>query len=156
MEKNNRIIKGNLAKANLIIKKNKKQIFSMLLLSSLFLFFFSTVSLVQASSLWQSQAGMGPIGEKFGASSASTPDFRQTIVDVIKVVLSFLGLLMTILIIWAGFRWMTAGGDEKKVETAKSQLTAAVIGAVVIIAAWIITYLVIETSRNVLINSSIW
>lgn len=153
MEKNNRIIKGNLAKANPIIKKNKKQIFSMLLLSSLFLLFFSTVSLVQASSLWDSQAGMGSIGEKFGASSGSTPDFRQTIVDVVKLVLSFLGLLMTILIIWAGFRWMTAGGDEKKVETAKSQLTAAVIGAVVIIAAWIITYLVIETSSNVLFNS---
>ena len=86
----------------------------MLLLSSLFLLFFSTVSLVQASSLWDFQAGMGSIGEKFGASSGSTPDFRQTIVDVVKLVLSFLGLLMTILIIWAGFRWMTAGGDEKK------------------------------------------
>ena len=155
MEKNNQEIKGNLAKANLIIKKNKKQIFSLVLLSTLFLVFVSASSLVNAGTLWDAQMGKTDIGQKFGANDGTAPDAKDLVADIIRTVLSYLGLLMTIIILWAGFRWMTAGGDEKKVETAKSHLRSAVIGAIVIIAAWMITFFVVDTTRKAITNS-IW
>ena len=46
------------------------------------------------------------------------------------------------MIIYAGFEWMTAQGDEKKVDKAKDTLTRAVIGLIIIIAAYSITYFV--------------
>ena len=155
MEKNNQEIKGNLAKANLIIKKNKKQIFSLVLLSTLFLVFVSASSLAEATTLWDRQMGTESIGSGFGASDGTPADAKDLVVEIIKTLLSFMGLIMTILVIWAGFRWMTAGGDEKKVETAKSQLTAAVIGAIIILAAWMITFFVVDTTRKAITNS-IW
>ncbi len=48
---------------------------------------------------------------------------------------------------------MTAGGDEKKIETAKKHLTSAVIGAIIIVSAWVITYFVEETARKMITNS---
>jgi len=155
MEKNNQRIKGDLTKANLITKKSKKQIFSFVLLSTLFLVFISAASLVNAATLWDNQMGKDSIGTGFGASDGTPANVKDLVVEVIKIILSFIGLIMTVVIIWAGFRWMTAGGDEKKVETAKSQLTAAVIGIIIILAAWMITYFVVDTTRQAITNS-IW
>ena len=60
----------------------------------------------------------------------------------VKAALSLLGIIFLVLIIYAGFNWMTAQGDEKKVDTAKDTLTRAVIGLIIITAAYSITYFV--------------
>jgi len=53
-----------------------------------------------------------------------------------------LSLIFIVLILYAGYNWMTAGGEEKKVEDAKGTITRAIIGLVIIIAAFAITYFV--------------
>ena len=45
---------------------------------------------------------------------------------------------------FAGYLWMTAGGDSGKVDKAKSYMLNAVIGIIIILAAYIITEFVIE------------
>ncbi|HOZ55625.1 MAG: hypothetical protein BWY51_00537 [Parcubacteria group bacterium ADurb.Bin316] len=155
MQKNNQPVDGSLRKVNLIIKKSKKQICSFFLLFALFFTFVFISSAAQAGTLWDMQMGKTAIGEKFGATDGQPADAKDTIIEVVKVFLSFMGILMTIMIIWAGVRWMTAGGDEKKVEKAKSHLLAAVIGAVIILAAWVISFIVIDTTRKAITNS-IW
>lgn len=69
-------------------------------------------------------------------------DPRDVIVSIIKYFITFLGLIFTILIILGGFRWMTAGGSEEKVNNAKKTVITASIGMVVILSAYAITVFV--------------
>jgi len=47
-------------------------------------------------------------------------------------------------LLYAGYHWMTAQGDEKKVDKAKDTITRAVIGLIVTVGAYAITYFVIQ------------
>lgn len=69
---------------------------------------------------------------------------EQLAISVINWVLGILALIAVILILVGGFRWMTAGGNEEKVESAKKTLYAALIGLVIIIAGWGISVYVIN------------
>ena len=73
----------------------------------------------------------------------AAPDSMAEIVQVaISAFLGLLGIIFVILIIYSGFNWMTARGDEEKVTLAKETLTRAVIGLIIIVAAYSITYFV--------------
>lgn len=56
-------------------------------------------------------------------------------VNVVNWSLGILALIAVIFIIFAGFSWMTSGGNEKQIETAKGILKAAIIGLVIILTA---------------------
>jgi len=59
-----------------------------------------------------------------------------TIVDtVITWVQTIVFLIAILMIIWAGFTWMTAGGDEEKIKTARSMLLWALVGIAVALFA---------------------
>jgi len=57
-------------------------------------------------------------------------------IATINWVLGILALIAVVMILIGGFRWMTAGGNEEKVEGAKKLLIAALIGLVIILASW--------------------
>lgn len=61
---------------------------------------------------------------------------------IISVFLSWLGIIFVILVIYAGFTWMTSMGNEYKVIKAKNTLIQATIGLLVIVSAYAITYFV--------------
>jgi len=63
---------------------------------------------------------------------------------IIYTFYSVIGIILLIIIIYAGFLWMTAGGSEEKVEKAKKFLTNGVIGLVIILSAYAITAYVIS------------
>ncbi|MBI5765660.1 hypothetical protein HZA71_00325 [Candidatus Falkowbacteria bacterium] len=73
---------------------------------------------------------------------------KETINKIIKVILGFLGLLAVIIILWGGFIWMTAMGDEAKVEQAKKLIVAGIIGIIIILAAYAIAQFVITNIGN--------
>ncbi len=58
--------------------------------------------------------------------------------NVISVALAFAGIVLFVMFLMGGFRYLTAGGDAKAVEAAKGTLTHAILGLVVLILAWII------------------
>ena len=60
----------------------------------------------------------------------------------INLVLSFAGLLFFIFLIVAGYQWMTAGGKEETLEAARGRIKNAVIGLIIVVFAFIISYLV--------------
>ena len=64
------------------------------------------------------------------------------VATAVKAFLGLLGIIFLVLIIYAGFNWMTAQGEEEKVTKAKETLQSAVIGLIIIIAAYSITYFV--------------
>lgn len=65
-------------------------------------------------------------------------------VNIIEWVLGILGLIAVTLILYGGFTWMTAGGEEKRIETAKGILKAAIIGLVIVLTAYGVAQYVFE------------
>ncbi len=83
---------------------------------------------------------------------------EELVISIINWTLGILALIAVILILIGGFRWMTAGGNEEKVESAKKTLYAAIIGLVIILAGWGISVYVINnllefTDANSVSNS---
>lgn len=65
--------------------------------------------------------------------------------NIIVPALSLVGVIFLVLVIYGGFLWMTAGGTEAQVKKAKDIITAAVIGVVLIAAAYAITNFVFQS-----------
>lgn len=76
-------------------------------------------------------------------------DPETIVVNIINWILGILALIAVIMILIGGFKWMTAGGNEEKVEGAKKLLIAAVIGLVIILAAWGISVYAIDRLLNI-------
>jgi hypothetical protein len=64
---------------------------------------------------------------------------------IIGTFLSFLGIIFLSLIMYGGFIWMTAGGNETKVIKAKQVLQQAIIGVIIVMAAYSITAFVFHS-----------
>jgi len=75
-------------------------------------------------------------------------DIRVTIARIIRVALSFLGIIAVVLVLYAGFTIMTAGGNEENVTKGKKILMNAGIGLAIILSAWAITQFVITRLEN--------
>ena len=69
----------------------------------------------------------------------------STINTLIRYILSFLGLVAVIIILWGGFLWMTSAGDDDKVAKARKLIISGIIGIVIILAAFIIANFAIST-----------
>lgn len=69
---------------------------------------------------------------------------------VIGIALGFVEVILFLLFLWAGFLWMTAGGDEAKVKKAKAYMYNAVAGLVIIALSYVISSFVITQLSTVL------
>lgn len=77
-------------------------------------------------------------------ASATEGTLSETVGKIIKAVLGLLGTIFLALTVYAGVLWMTAAGDESKSEKAMSILKTAVIGLIIILAAYAITFFVLS------------
>ena len=95
------------------------------------------------AQLSDAQASLETIGGSLGDDLGSQ-SLEQLIASIIQVLLSVLGIIFLILTIYAGFLYLTSQGDKDKAGKAIKLLTQAVIGLVIIIAAYAISAFVIE------------
>lgn len=75
----------------------------------------------------------GPIPDVTG--NGSTSDIRVTAINVLRTILSFLGLVAVIVIVIAGIRLIIGGADEGQREKARNAVVYAIIGLVLILLA---------------------
>lgn len=80
-----------------------------------------------------------------GSTYNQNQDLLGVISNYIKFFLGILGIVAMALVIWAGFKWMTAQGDGDKVTEAKTIMINAVLGLVVISLAYAGTAFVFNT-----------
>jgi hypothetical protein len=73
-------------------------------------------------------------------------DLSTAIGRLIKSAISLAGTLFLALTVYAGILWMTAAGNDSKVESAQGILKAAVIGLIIIVTANSITYFVLSAT----------
>lgn len=141
------------------MKITKKQTLIFLLLLSLFLIQISGIMSVpkaNAENLWDMQKeSMKEIGTKFGETGEPT-DIREIIVNIIKVLLTVIGIIFFIMILWSGYKWMISRGNENEISEAKSQLKSAIIGFVIITTSYVIVDFVADCVLDITKGETIW
>jgi len=120
------------------------------------LIFFSLITLTTFLSLTMAPPAFGdveddirdqlkPIEDVYNPQGDVSPaSFSKTIAELIKVALQFLGIIFLVLILYAGFLWLTSAGNEDKISKAKKIMAAAIIGSAIILTAYIITSFVLN------------
>lgn len=118
-----------------------KKIISLLILIILALIIIPSASaqLIDGSSLTQMNKISGEIKTTAGFSNAS---IGSIIATIIRAILGLLAAIFMVLMVLSGFKWMTAAGNQNQVEKAQETIKAALIGLIVVLAAYAITYYV--------------
>ena len=84
-----------------------------------------------------------------GIGGDSSVELPELIGNITAVLLSVLGIIFVVLVVYAGFLYLTAAGDDENVKKAKKLLGQGVVGLVIIIAAYAITDFVIGSLVDV-------
>ncbi len=67
-----------------------------------------------------------------------TQELPTTLASIINTILGLLGIVAVVLVLYAGFLWMTAAGNDEKIGTAKKILSAGIFGLIIIFSAYAI------------------
>lgn len=94
------------------------------------------------AQLSKSKEQLGTIKQNIGADVEG--DLPKLIGQFIRVFLGVLGIIFVIYVVYAGYIYMTAGGDDTKVQKSKKMIGTAVIGIILIVAAYAISEFVIN------------
>jgi TRAP-type C4-dicarboxylate transport system permease small subunit len=82
------------------------------------------------------------VGDAANLTSQTT--LPELIGNLIRTFIGLLGIIFLLLIVYAGYLWLTAQGDDDKVKHSKELLKNAVIGLIIISAAYAIAAFVIN------------
>lgn len=63
------------------------------------------------------------------------------ITGLVRLVMILAALAFFFMLVIGGIRWITSGGDKAQTEAARNQITAALVGLVVVFSAWAISAL---------------
>lgn len=73
----------------------------------------------------------------------ATLKYLETIfANVISIALAFAAIVLFVMFLVGGFKYLTSGGDPKALEAAKGTLTHAIAGLVVLVLAFLILQLI--------------
>jgi hypothetical protein len=103
---------------------------------------FLIVGSVHAQNLPPADLGLNANVEN--AIGLPSTDIRVIVAKIIRVALGLLGIVALGLILYAGFMWMTAGGNEERIAEAKKILINATIGLAIILSSYAITSFIIN------------
>lgn len=70
--------------------------------------------------------------------AADFKDLENYIADFLGMITTLAAVVVFVLLVFGGFKYLIAGGDPKAIEGARNTMTYAVLGLVVMIAAWIV------------------
>ncbi len=115
-------------------------------------FFNSGVEMVFAQSEGLGDLGVSQVGEQTGLSAT---DPRIIVGRIINAFLGILGVIFLGLILYAGFLYMTSGGEQEKVAKAKKYIISAIVGLVIILSAYAITSFIISRLTDATTGGSI-
>ena len=100
------------------------------------------VAMAQGGQVTANELLPTEIGTNIGTG---TTDIRITIARIIRTAMSLLGIIAVLIILYGGFKWMTAAGSDEAVGDAKKIITAGIIGLVIILTAYAIASFVINS-----------
>jgi type IV secretory pathway VirB2 component (pilin) len=74
--------------------------------------------------------------------SINIPDLGTILKNILLILFFFAAILALVFIVIGGISWITAGGDPKAAGSARDRITAAIIGLVIVVAAFGITLII--------------
>ena len=77
-------------------------------------------------------------------SGLGTADPITVASRIINVVLGIIGVFLLVLLVYGGYIWMNARGNEEEVKKAKRIIQGAIIGLIIILASYGITWYVFD------------
>jgi len=89
----------------------------------------------------QNQINLG-VPEGSGFENLTELQFADIIAAGIQLILVISAIVFFFILVIGGVRWITSGGDKGKTEGARNQITAALVGLVIVFAAWAIIQLI--------------
>lgn len=87
---------------------------------------------------------LGDAQKAAGFKQATETTLAENVGYIINVALSFVGIIFTVLMVYAGYLWMTAAGETAQIDKAKKIITACIIGLVITLSAYSISNFVVS------------
>src|SRR3990167_2397806 len=77
-----------------------------------------------------------------GPPPAGLKEIEDVFKNVVSVVVGLGFIALLVMLIWAGFKYLTSGGEPKAIQSAHQTVTWALLGVVFMAVAWIILQLI--------------
>lgn len=88
-----------------------------------------------------------------GQATCEDPDtdtgFTDLLRRIINIVSVIIGVIAVLMIIWGGFKYITSGGAQDRVKSAKDTLLYAIIGLIIVALAQIVVRFVLSQTSSV-------
>lgn len=119
--------------------KKKQIILGLVIFVGIFSFSLLSASFVNAVDI---SGKLGNVGNEAGFEKEA--NLPQTIGQIIKALLSIIGIVFMGYVIYAGQLWMTARGNEEQITKAKAIIRGSIIGLLIVMLAYAITAFVVS------------
>jgi len=73
-----------------------------------------------------------------------TTDIREIVANIIRAALGLLGIIAVVIILYGGWLWMSAGGNEEQIAKAKKVLLNGAVGLLIILSAYSLVLFVMK------------
>ena len=130
----------------------KKKLLILIIFSFLFLPIYQINAQVEALNPDNDQGVVQDLKDTAGKTGYETYEGIDLIqvrmalaIKVLKYLLIWLGVTFLILIIIAGYQWMTAAGHEEILLNAKKRMKTAVIGLIIVLMAYVFSSFIMST-----------
>jgi len=81
-------------------------------------------------------------------------DPRVMLVDIVKYIMTFLGIIAVTVVLWGGFRWMISMGNEDRLAAAKVTLGSGLIGLAIILVSFTLINFIVDITSTALAGNS--
>lgn len=127
-----------------------------LTIATLFLLLFGFVTAAHADPPPPPAAGAAtPSGSLFGRlrrvggaagveNLTTETSFAEIVGKIINGAMALLGVIFVAQMVYAGYLWMTASGEEEQLTKAKNIIRRSIVGLAIVLAAWAITTFVLS------------
>ena len=120
-------------------------------------FCFLNISLAQDTGLGTTHTPLQSQTDKFIGKTGFGPITVENsvggiVASVISAFLGLLGIIFISLMVMAGYKWMTASGNEEQIEQASSMIRRAIYGLIITVSAYAITYFIFNAMPGGSIN----
>lgn len=113
------------------------------LLSFIVVFFvLLSPTLSYAINLGFDKTGVAAVKAGYDPATGET-SFAGTVGIVVKAAISMVGVIFLALMVYAGYLWMTARGEEEPITKAQKIITACIIGLIIVAGAYSFTAFVV-------------
>jgi len=130
------------------MKKILSKIFNFLFINTILSIKFLNMARAAGIPPGGKEAIVGGLRESATEAKLQPIEPMAMITDIMGYILGFLGIIIFINIIFAGYQWIMAGGNEETISKAKTRIKNSIIGLIIIVSAYIITINIFIITRN--------